>query len=777
MYHEAADNTSFGQILTDIVRALKATGPRNRWFTALCPFHDDHNPSLRFTDGGFKCMACGEKGGLLELARKIGIQVAATGVERRRRESEGLTLVELASAKLLPADFLQGFGVSDGFVGSGSSRRSCVDIPHMDEKETVLSIQKRLSLHDAPRFFWRRGDKAVLYGLWKLQEFRSKGYIILVEGASDCWTCWYHDIPAIGLPGASTWNDSYASLLQGMDVYLWHEPDSGGDGLFKAVARDLPEVSVIEPLNGINDISELYMSDPEGFKNNLQNLMKSARPASEITAQALGVEARESLSHARHLLDSPTLIESLCDAIARLGFAGDPRPVLIAFICLTSRLLEEPLNIIYISPSAAGKNAAVDASLPFFPEHARYIVRASSPRALVFTDEVFSHRIVVLTEADSLPEDGSAASAIRSLMSDKEMTYDIVEKGADGKMVTRRITKPGPTGLITTSTKPLGEQASTRNLTVTISDTEKQTRHILHAQADRANGAIPGIDLGPWINVQHWLELAGERKILVPFSHALADLVPANAVRMRRDYPQLLTVIKTIAFLHQRQRQRDDTGRIIATLDDYSIARWLLEDIFATTTSGGATPAVRDTVAAVGKLVEGQSSVSQTELADQMRLSKSTISYRVRAAKRGGWLVDKNLVKGAPAQLVLGSHLPDDSTLPEVEDLAVCVDTSESHSIARPVTGRGGAQALQTKRSPFVQSTSVHDVNGEVPQTEGKVNEHQTNDRSFAFTASQGDSDGLDEPNEEIPDANTQRKGAVNEEMPWDGFLEGDEDE
>jgi len=35
------------------------------WKSALCPFHDDHQPSLRvrLDSGGFKCMACGKHGG------------------------------------------------------------------------------------------------------------------------------------------------------------------------------------------------------------------------------------------------------------------------------------------------------------------------------------------------------------------------------------------------------------------------------------------------------------------------------------------------------------------------------------------------------------------------------------------------------------------------------------------------------------------------------------------------------------------------------------------
>jgi DNA primase len=36
-----------------------------RWRSAVCPFHDDARPSLRVNveTGGYRCMACGTKGG------------------------------------------------------------------------------------------------------------------------------------------------------------------------------------------------------------------------------------------------------------------------------------------------------------------------------------------------------------------------------------------------------------------------------------------------------------------------------------------------------------------------------------------------------------------------------------------------------------------------------------------------------------------------------------------------------------------------------------------
>jgi len=45
-------------------QGLKLTGG-GEWKNAVCPFHDDHQPSLRvrLDSGGFKCMACGAHGG------------------------------------------------------------------------------------------------------------------------------------------------------------------------------------------------------------------------------------------------------------------------------------------------------------------------------------------------------------------------------------------------------------------------------------------------------------------------------------------------------------------------------------------------------------------------------------------------------------------------------------------------------------------------------------------------------------------------------------------
>jgi hypothetical protein len=454
----------------------------------------------------------------------------------------------------------------------------------------------------ALRFIWRRGDKTTLYGLPYLAEIKRIGKVVLVEGETDAWTLWHHRIPALGVPGASTWKEDFCRYIDGVEAYAWREPDDGGDKFLQAVGSDFPDVRIIEAPPDAKDPSDLYLLDPENFKERMLALIETARPFSELRAGAFSAEARECLAKASALLHSPDILNQLKAAIRATGFAGDTRPALMNYFGITSRLLQAPLNLAYISQSASGKNAGVDASLPFFPETSFYLLRASTPRALIYNAEDFEHRVVILTEADSLPEDGPAASAVRSLMSDGEMTYEVVERDEDGNFHVRKIVKPGPTGLITTSTKTLGDQASTRTLTVSISDSPKQTRLVMHAQADRANDELVQPDFEPWVAAQRWLELAGERRVVIPFARKLADLLPATAVRMRRDFAQLLTVIQTNALLNQCQRERDDQGRIVAIFDDYANARWLLEEVF-TATVHEMTPTTRETVEAVARLM------------------------------------------------------------------------------------------------------------------------------------------------------------------------------
>jgi hypothetical protein len=125
-------------------------------------------------------------------------------------------------------------------------------------------------------------------------------------------------------------------------------------------------------------------------------------------------------------------------------------------------------------------------------------------------------------------------------MSENRICYDTVEKTKDG-LKARRIEREGPTGLITTTTAVnLHPENETRLISLTVEDTQEQTKAIMRAQAER-QGRANNLNLAPWHALQQAIAL-GPASVAIPFARELADLIPPVAVRLRRDYPTLLAL-------------------------------------------------------------------------------------------------------------------------------------------------------------------------------------------------------------------------------------------
>ncbi len=277
-------------------------------------------------------------------------------------------------------------------------------------------------------------------------------------------------------------------------------------------------------------------------------------------------------------------------------------------------------------------------------------------------------------EADSIPEDGSAASAFRSLIADSRLLYDVVEPRRDGRSETRRIEKEGPTNIVTTSTKPLREQASTRVLIASIPDSPGQTEQVLEVIAREFMSPTILGEPQQWVDLQRWLALTGSTQVAVPYAGRLALAMPNGPVRLRRDFKSILTVVTSFALLHQAQRDRDEDGRILATPEDYELTRWLIGEYFISTVSDGVTPTVRETAEAVAKLHKQEGHITGARLAEHLSLARSSVDYRVKAALRGGWIVDARKAKSGPLQLGPGAPLPEVQPLPDLFGVGTASD-------------------------------------------------------------------------------------------------------
>jgi len=211
---------------------------------------------------------------------------------------------------------------------------------------------------------------------------------------------------------------------------------------------------------------------------------------------------------------------------------------------------------------------------------------------------------------------------------------------------------------VTTTAIKLHPENETRLLSLTVTDTPNQTHDILLALAEE--GASP-VDRTRWHALQTWLE-GGEHRVTIPYAKVLAEeKTPPVAVRLRRDFRAILSLIHAHAILHQATRRRDGEGRIIATVDDYAVVRELVHDLIAEGVEATVPSTVRETVEAVKRLLAtGKGDVSVAQLAQALKLDKAAVSRRVKAAIDRGFLQNLETKKGLPARLVSGDPLPEE---------------------------------------------------------------------------------------------------------------------
>jgi putative DNA primase/helicase len=251
---------------------------------------------------------------------------AAAGRKAKSVDTNGrpITLADLARAKRLPVPFLEQLGVRD-LPGGG------VGIPYYGPAGEDLFVRQRDAPGRSKRFHQPAGVPLVPYGQHRLAEAHKVGFLNLVEGESDCWTLWHHGLPALGIPGNTSWNTLQAEHLAGIGtVYILREADQGGGTFIKGMTTRLERLGFegkafeVRCPGGIKDPSDLHASDPERFLHAFKDAI--------LTATPIGLK--------RPLAGAPV-------AEGPPAFDGDPRAIAVDLLpvpALDEVLIPEPFR-------------------------------------------------------------------------------------------------------------------------------------------------------------------------------------------------------------------------------------------------------------------------------------------------------------------------------------------------------------------------------------------------------------------------------------------------
>lgn len=269
---------------------------------ALCPFHDDSNPSLTFHRGKnrYRCFVCDAHGGTIDLVMRylnknfleackwlseehsVVITVPQPSsltpqpekpfdASRYERFFERAFLNAEARKFLFEERHLDSRVVRWCRLTSWRDKQGTpwLQIPYYDREGKLIGIQNRnLVKGGSPRFRFPQGASCSIYNLPVLNLLRPGETLFIAEGCSDCWSLLSAGHKAIAIPSATLLSRKDKELLQSLNSQpsslnlhfaMYPDNDEPGERLFLQLQKVLPNLNRYQLPAGCKDFSEMYL--------------------------------------------------------------------------------------------------------------------------------------------------------------------------------------------------------------------------------------------------------------------------------------------------------------------------------------------------------------------------------------------------------------------------------------------------------------------------------------------------------------------------------------
>lgn len=255
------------------------------------------------------------------------------------------------------------------------------------------------------------------------------------------------------------------------------------------------------------------------------------------------------------MLRSPGLLDRIVADFDACGLVGERTNKLVGYLAAVSRKLDRPLAIVVQSSSAAGKSSLMDAVLAMMPQEERIKYSAMTGQSLFYMGETnLQHKILAIVEEEGASR---ASYALKLLQSEGELTIASTGKDANsGSLITQEYKVTGPVMIfLTTTAIEIDEELMNRCIVLTVDEGRAQTEaiHSLQRQRRTLAGLLARQGKDAVLTVhQNAQRLLQPLAVVNPYADQLTFL--SDKTRTRRDHEKYLTLIDTIALLHQYQR-------------------------------------------------------------------------------------------------------------------------------------------------------------------------------------------------------------------------------
>jgi DNA primase len=324
--------------------------------------------------------------------------------------------------------------------------------------------------------------------------------------------------------------------------------------LYSARARAVFVKSAADEIGVSEDVVKRDLGKVLVSCESLADQAIAAAQAPKVTTVELSAEERTA---ALELLRSPDLADRIVSDFARAGIVGEATNCLVGYLAAVSRKLERPLAVIVQSTSAAGKSALMEAVLQMVPAEERVKFSAMTGQSLFYMGEAdLCGKVLGIAEEEGAER---ASYALKLLQSEGELSIASTGKdNASGRLVTHTYSVQGPVAIMLTTTAiDIDEELLNRCVVLSVDEERTQTRAIHERQrhAQTLDGLIANQERDRVTKLhQDAQRLLEPLAVVNPFAASLS--FPDTRTRTRRDHVKYLTLINSIALLHQHQRPR-----------------------------------------------------------------------------------------------------------------------------------------------------------------------------------------------------------------------------
>jgi len=268
------------------------------------------------------------------------------------------------------------------------------------------------------------------------------------------------------------------------------------------------------------------------------------------------------------------LMETIKDDYTALGLVGENSNKLMAYLAAISRKMDNPLNILVLSSSGAGKSALIDKTVKLTPPED--VIRTSSiSNKALFYMESLKDKLLVLEEAAGMND----TYAIRTLISEGYLSLETV---SGGKLKSKRV--EGGCSVFQSTTNPeINAETKSRFFVIGVDESRSQTRNILASQRKSytLEGLIGNMEEQNIIHKHHTFQrMLKPLAVVNPFANYM--FYEDDRLQARRDQPKLLNLCRAVTFLNQLQKDvksYQNIEYIEASKDDINIAVELASEI------------------------------------------------------------------------------------------------------------------------------------------------------------------------------------------------------